>query len=25
MKANLDDIRMLFAQDLGWMRKQKVL
>ena len=25
MKANLDDIRMLFAQDLAWLRKQKVL
>lgn len=25
MKANLDDIRMLFAQDLDWVRKQKVL
>jgi phenylalanyl-tRNA synthetase alpha chain len=25
MKADLDDIRMLFAQDLDWVRKQKVL
>jgi phenylalanyl-tRNA synthetase alpha chain len=25
MKANLDDIRMLFAQDLAWVRRQKVL
>jgi phenylalanyl-tRNA synthetase alpha chain len=25
MKAGLDDIRMLFAQDLDWVRKQKVL
>jgi phenylalanyl-tRNA synthetase alpha chain len=25
MKTGLDDIRMLFAQDLNWMRKQKVL
>jgi phenylalanyl-tRNA synthetase alpha chain len=25
MKANLDDIRMLFAQDLDWVRKQKAL
>src|SRR3972149_1331969 len=24
MRARLDDIRMLFAQDLDWMRKQKV-
>jgi len=25
MRAGLDDIRLLFAQDLDWMRKQKVL
>ena len=25
MKAGLDDIRMMFAQDLNWVRKQKVL
>jgi phenylalanyl-tRNA synthetase alpha chain len=25
MHAGIDDIRMLFAQDLEWMRKQKVL
>jgi len=25
MKAGIDDIRMLFAQDLEWLRKQKVL
>jgi phenylalanyl-tRNA synthetase alpha chain len=25
MRAGLDDIRMLFAQDLEWIRKQKVL
>jgi phenylalanyl-tRNA synthetase alpha chain len=25
MKANLDDIRMLFAQDLEWVRKQKAV
>jgi phenylalanyl-tRNA synthetase alpha chain len=25
MKTDLDDIRMLFAQDLEWVRKQKVL
>ncbi|HXX72607.1 MAG TPA: phenylalanine--tRNA ligase subunit alpha [Candidatus Acidoferrales bacterium] len=25
MRANVDDIRLLFAQDIDWMRKQKVL
>jgi phenylalanyl-tRNA synthetase alpha chain len=25
MRAGIDDIRMLFTQDLDWMRKQKVL
>jgi phenylalanyl-tRNA synthetase alpha chain len=25
MKAGLDDIRMLFAQDLDWVRKQRSL
>ena len=25
MRAGVDDIRLLFAQDLNWMRKQKVL
>ena len=25
MRAGLDDIRMLFAQDLNWIRKQKVV
>jgi phenylalanyl-tRNA synthetase alpha chain len=25
MKAGLEDIRMLFAQDLNWLRKQKVI
>jgi len=25
MRAGVDDIRLLFAQDLDWMRKQKVL
>ncbi len=25
MKAGIDDIRMLFAQDLDWMRKQRLL
>jgi len=25
MRARIDDIRLLFAQDLDWMRKQKVL
>jgi len=25
MRAGIDDIRLLFAQDLDWMRKQKVL
>ncbi len=25
MRAGIDDIRMLFAQDLAWMRRQKVL
>ena len=25
MRAGIDDIRLLFAQDLEWMRKQKVL
>ena len=25
MRTGIDDIRMLFAQDLDWMRKQKVL
>lgn len=25
MRANIDDIRMLFSQDLEWIRKQKVL
>jgi phenylalanyl-tRNA synthetase alpha chain len=25
MRAGIDDIRFLFAQDLEWMRKQKVL
>ncbi len=25
MKAGIEDIRMLFAQDLGWLRKQKAI